>query len=140
MRACHPWITALAVVVGLGCWIGSVPALGEDVPDLPGITSPDETPEGCVSCHTGTMLLKNKLAALKHRNIDSKVNVIPDDCKSCHTEEQGLESLAMIAHSMHYAAGSKSDFVSKHGGHCLNCHAMATGSGEVTVKSGARNW
>ena len=114
-------------------------ALAAEVPELPGITSPDESPEGCVSCHKDEMRLDKKLAALKHRKID-KVAVIPDDCKTCHVEDEGLESIAMIAHSMHYAMGSKSDFVTRHGGSCLNCHAMATGSGEVTVKSGAKNW
>lgn len=140
MRARRPWISVVATVAALGCWMGLAPALGEDLPDLPGITSPDDAPEGCVSCHKGAMSLKNKLAALKHRNIDSEVKVIPDDCKSCHSEEEGLESLAMIAHSMHYASISNSEFITKHKGSCLNCHMMATGSGEVTVKSGAKNW
>jgi hypothetical protein len=111
-----------------------------DVPELPGITSPDPYPEGCVSCHKGELLLKTKLDALKHRNIDAKVAVIPTDCKKCHSEEGGMDPLANIAHSMHYASGSKSDFVTRYNGSCLNCHQVATGSGEVTVKSGKRNW
>jgi hypothetical protein len=111
-----------------------------DVPTLPGITSPDPYPEGCVSCHKGELLLKTKLDALKHRNIDSKVAVIPNDCEKCHSEEGGMDPMANIAHSMHYASGSKSDFVAKYNGSCLNCHQVATGSGEVTVKSGKRNW
>lgn len=131
---------AMALLATLSLGALAPAAFGVDVPDLPGITSPDESPEGCVSCHKGAMNLKTKLAALKHRKLDDKIVTIPDDCKTCHVEEEGLESMSMIAHSMHYAAGSKSDFVTRHGGHCLNCHAMATGSGEVTVKSGARNW
>jgi len=107
---------------------------------LPGITLNDPNPEGCVSCHKGEMSLKTKLAALKHRNIDGKVNVVPDDCKSCHTEEEGLESMSAISHSMHYASLSSSEFVTKHQGSCLHCHALATGSGEVKVKSGKKNW
>jgi len=140
MRSLKSWIAALAVVVAFAGWAGALPATADDLPDLPGITSPDEAPEGCVSCHTGAMNLKNKLAALKHRNIDGKVEVIPDDCKSCHSEDQGLESMAMIAHSMHYASISNSEFITKHKGSCLNCHMMATGTGEVTVKSGPKNW
>lgn len=140
MRLLNPRFAAVAAGAALGCWIWPGPATGEDLPDLPGITSPDDAPEGCVSCHTGAMVLKNKLAALKHRDIDAKVKIIPDDCKSCHSEDQGREPLSMIAHSMHYASISNSEFITKHKGSCLNCHMMATGSGEVTVKSGAKNW
>ena len=140
MRSLKSWIAAVAIVVAFGGWMGAPPATADDVPDLPGITSPDEAPEGCVSCHKGAMSLKSKLAALKHREIDDKVQVIPDDCKSCHSEDQGLESMAMIAHSMHYASISNSEFITKHKGSCLNCHMMATGSGEVTIKSGQKNW
>jgi hypothetical protein len=130
-------LASLLVAAALGA---SWNARGADAPYLPGITSSDPNPEGCVSCHKGTMLLKTKLDALKHRNIDGKVEVIPTDCKSCHSEEGGLDTIGNIAHSMHYASGSTSDFVVKHQGSCLNCHALATGNGEVTVKSGKRNW
>ena len=115
-------------------------AAGADAPYLPGITSNDPNPEGCVSCHKGDTSLKNKLAELKHRNVDSKVNVIPGDCGSCHTEDEGLDTMSQIAHSMHYAAGSKSEFVTKHQGSCLHCHQLSTGDGAVTVKSGNKNW
>ena len=107
---------------------------------LPGITSDDTNPQGCVSCHKGETSLKAMLAALKHRNIDDQVAVIPDDCKDCHTADQGLDSMSMIGHSMHYAALSSSEFVTQHQGSCLHCHALATGTGEVTVKSGKKNW
>lgn len=140
MRALTLGIAGWAVVLAFGGGMCAGQAAAEDLPDLPGITSPDEAPEGCVSCHKGAMSLKSKLAALKHREIDDKVQVIPDDCKSCHSEDQGLESMAMIAHSMHYASISNSEFITKHKGSCLNCHMMATGSGEVTIKSGAKNW
>jgi len=107
---------------------------------LPGVTSDDPNPQGCVSCHKGETSLKAMLAALKHRNIDGKVEVIPDDCKNCHTEDEGLDSMSMIAHSMHYASLSSSEFVTQHQGSCLHCHSLATGTGEVKVKSGKKNW
>jgi len=119
---------------------GTASGAETDVPELPGITSPDPYPEGCVSCHQGTLLLKTMLAALKHRNIDAKVAVIPNDCKTCHSEEGGMDPMSNVAHSMHYASGSKSDFVTRYNGSCLNCHQVATGNGEVTMKSGKRNW
>lgn len=130
-------------VVGLlfiGSLVGGGVALGADEPYLPGITSNDPNPEGCVSCHKGEASLKKMLTALQHRNVDSKISIVPDDCKSCHKEDEGLDTMAQIAHSMHYAAGSKSDFVVKHKGSCLNCHQLSTGDGAVTVKSGKKNW
>lgn len=107
---------------------------------LPGLTSTDETPEGCVSCHKGQRHLKAMLDALEHRDMGGKIKTVPDDCKSCHEDDDELEALGPVAHSMHYARGSKSDFVVKHGGSCLHCHALSTGTGEVTVKSGPKNW
>lgn len=140
MNKCLVRVVCLAGLV-LAMQVGPAGiAVGADAPYLPGITSNDPNPEGCVSCHKGEMSLKNKLAGLQHRSIEGKVTIIPDDCKSCHNKDEGLESMAMIAHSMHYASGSSSDFVAKHQGSCLNCHQLATGTGEVTVKSGKKNW
>lgn len=136
-------IICMIGVLGLlltGSLVGGQVAFGAGEPYLPGITSNDPNPEGCVSCHKGETSLKKMLTALQHRNVDSKVNIVPDDCKSCHKEDEGLDTIAQIAHSMHYAAGSKSDFVSKHQGSCLNCHQLSTGDGAVTVKSGKKNW
>jgi hypothetical protein len=129
-------IAALALLAQTGVW-GTASAADAY---LPGITGEDPNPQGCVSCHKGEMSLKAKLATLKHRNIDDKVDIVPDDCKSCHVEDEGLDSIAMISHSMHYARLSSSEFVTEHQGSCLNCHALATGTGEVTVKSGKKNW
>ena len=125
-------IGALGVLLA-GSLVGGGVAFGAEEPYLPGITSNDPNPEGCVSCHKGETSLKKMLATLQHRNVDSKVNIVPDDCASCHKEDEGLDTMAQIAHSMHYAAGSKSDFVSKHQGSCLNCHQLSTGDGAVTA-------
>lgn len=130
----------VAAMLLAGSLFGGGVALGADEPYLPGITSNDANPEGCVSCHKGEMSLQKKLAALKHRNVDAKVSIVPDDCKTCHKEDEGLDTMAQIAHSMHYAAGSKSDFVVRHKGSCLHCHQLSTGDGVVTVKSGKKNW
>lgn len=130
---------AMALAV-LACALATVAVAETPPPELPGITAPDKTPDGCVSCHKGSSTLKKMLAGLDHRSIDGKVNVVPDDCKECHGKEEDTDTLAQIAHSMHYASGSRSEFVIKHDGSCLACHAMSTGDGAVTVKSGARNW
>jgi len=56
------------------------------------------------------------LAVLRHRNIDGKVEGIPDDCENCHTEDEGLDSMSKIAHSKRYASLSSSQFVTRHQG------------------------
>lgn len=136
------WMAAMAAWFMVAGCLPAGPAFGADpeVPSVPGVSGPDTMPNGCVSCHTGKSNLSARLAALQHRDMSGKVTVVPDDCKSCHTEDSGLESMSMISHSMHYASGSSSDFVAQYGGQCLHCHAMATGSGEVTVKKGPKNW
>lgn len=128
---------ALAV---LACVATAIAMAETPLPELPGITAPDETPDGCVSCHKGSRTLKKMLEGLDHRSLEGKVDVVPDDCKECHGKDDDTDTLAHIAHSMHYASGSRSEFVIKHDGSCLACHAMSTGDGTVTVKSGARNW
>lgn len=134
--------TPLIAVLLAGALSAAGAALAADPPKayLPGLTSEDEAPNGCVSCHTGKRHLKAMLDALDHRDMGDTIRLVPDDCKSCHEDDDELEALGPVAHSMHYARGSKSEFVVKHGGSCLHCHALATGSGEVTVKSGPKNW
>jgi hypothetical protein len=139
----HKRFTTPVLVAGLACaWLLGATALAADPPKafLPGLTVPDESPQGCISCHTGKRTVKAMLDALDHRDMGDKIRIVPDDCKSCHEDDKDLEALGPVAHSMHYARGSKSEFVVKHGGSCLNCHALATGTGEVTVKSAPKNW
>ncbi|MCU0976083.1 MAG: hypothetical protein MUC71_07190 [Steroidobacteraceae bacterium] len=139
----HARSATLVLAAGLaGAWLLGATAFAADPPKayLPGLTAPDEAPQGCVSCHKGSRNLKVMLDALDHRDMGDKIKVVPDDCKSCHEDDDELEALGPVSHSMHYARGSKSDFVVKHGGSCLNCHALSTGTGEVTTKSGPTNW
>jgi hypothetical protein len=143
MAMIHTRLVSLVLVAGLaGAWLLGATAFAADPPKayLPGLTAPDEAPEGCVSCHKGKRTLKVMLDALDHRDMGDKIKVVPDDCKSCHEDDKDLEALGPVSHSMHYARGSKSDFVVKHGGSCLNCHALSTGTGEVSIKSGPKNW
>jgi hypothetical protein len=139
----HPRVPSLVLAAGLACaLLLATAAFAADPPKayLPGLTVDDEAPNGCVSCHKGQRNLKAMLDALDHRDMGDKIKVVPDDCKACHEDDDELEALGAVSHSMHYARGSKSDFVLKHGGSCLNCHALSTGTGEVTVKSGPKNW
>lgn len=109
-------------------------------PILPGIVGKDTKPNGCVSCHTGQHTLNKDLAAAKHKNVDAKTKVVPTDCKSCHKADGDIDSLAQMAHLVHYADGEKSEFVREYGGQCLHCHAIDLKTGDAKVKSGAKNW
>jgi hypothetical protein len=142
MSAWSVWRVASISLLGAAVLLLGATVHAADPPKayLPGITSTDESPDGCVSCHKGDKTVKKMLDALKHRDMKDKVNSVPEDCKSCHNEADGLEPMTLIAHSMHYAKGSKSEFVTRYQGSCLHCHAVSTGSGHVTVKSGPKNW
>ena len=84
------------------------------LPDLPGVTTPDKTPRGCVDCHANrperkkdsrlpTLLAQwkngadpkvlekaqaaapaNRILAGKHPDIAAQIQVIPNDCLMCH--------------------------------------------------------
>ena len=142
MTARSAWRVASISLLGAAVLLLGATVQAADPPKayLPGITSTDESPAGCVSCHTGDKTVKKMLDAFKHPDMKDTVKSVPEDCKSCHNEDEGLEPMTRIAHSMHYAKGSKSEFVTRHQGSCLHCHAVSTGSGHVTVKSGPKNW
>jgi len=99
----------------------------------------DAYPEGCVSCHAeADMTVGAMLAELGHKKIDNMVETVPTDCFECHSEDGGFGELYEFIHPAHYAADSK--FVAEFEGKCTHCHAMDVESGEVSVKSGAKNW
>ncbi len=98
-----------------------------------------DSPNGCVSCHTGDRAIGSLLEEAGHVDIAGKVNNVPGDCKSCHDGDV-MDGIGNVAHWTHFDKGSANEFVSKHGGECTHCHKMDTQSGEVSVKSGAKNW
>jgi cytochrome c5 len=107
---------------------------------LPGIIAKDVMPAGCVSCHAGPHVMNKDLAAIKHKNVDAKVKVLPTDCGSCHKPGAEVGGLAQVTHLAHYSGGEKSKFVREYGGQCLHCHAIDLESGDPKIKSGPRNW
>jgi hypothetical protein len=89
-------------------------AADNNKPFLPGITVPDEHPNGCVDCHKvsggNDHRLNVELADVDgHPKIDAIVKNVPQDCLMCQ-------------------------------GACLNCHALNPGSGKMSVKNGPKNW
>ena len=118
----------------------STPASAPATITLPGVTGKDANPNGCVSCHTGTETLNKVLAKAKHKNVDAKTKVVPDDCAKCHEPDGDIDSLQTVVHSTHYGDAARNAFVTRHGGQCLHCHAMDPESGAVAIKNGAKNW
>lgn len=113
-------------------------------PTLIGINSKDPFPSGCVSCHIKLpdkdVRLNVMLAKVgKHPNITSVVKVVPTDCAKCH-KEGSARSLSVSSHKMHFQNPTKSEFISKFGGQCLNCHKLDAKTFKMSVKSGAKNW
>jgi mono/diheme cytochrome c family protein len=116
------------------------------VPYLPGITTADEHPNGCVDCHKNQgegqdFRLNVSLAKLgKHPKIDAIVKKLPEDCMMCHREGGKVSPLFLMLHKAHYENGNNSPFIKFYQGSCLNCHKLDAASGKMTVKSGPKNW
>ena len=82
--------TILSLVAGLALFGGAV-ALSAQSVDLPGITTKDAYPNGCVDCHVAlggdkAPLVTAELAKVSgHPKIDKIVKTVPKDCATlCH--------------------------------------------------------
>ena len=82
--------TILSLVAGLAVLGGSVTLSAQSV-DLPGITTKDAYPNGCVDCHVApggdkSALVTVELAKVSgHPKIDKLVKTVPKDCATlCH--------------------------------------------------------
>lgn len=115
-------------------------------PFLPGLTSKDEHPNGCVDCHTNQgegkdYRLPAELAKIKgHPKIEKIVKTVPKDCTMCHKESGKVPALNLVLHKVHYARPADNAFVNFYKGACLNCHALDVDTGDMSVKSGQKNW
>ena len=113
---------------------------------LPGLTSTDENPKGCVDCHTNAggkdTRLNAVVAGIKgHPNIAKVVKTLPKDCMMCHKEGSKVPALGVVLHKAHYGPDpAKSAFVTTYQGACLNCHKLDLVGGVMTLKSGPANW
>jgi hypothetical protein len=77
---------------------------------------------------------------MRHRNVDQRTETVPNDCAECHSEEGGHSTLSEFNHIVHFEAPERNAFLRDHDGNCLHCHALDAGTGEVTMKSGPKNW
>ncbi len=98
--------------------------------------------EGCTDCHDGTAVptVGAVLEALGHPDVGPDTEVVPEDCSDCHSEEGGLWLLSEVAHMAHFREPADNGFVQEFDGDCRHCHVMDGETGEVDVKSGAKNW
>ena len=139
-------ILFLVLLVGLFMSVSTVLMAAEGAqPFLPGITSVDEHPNGCVDCHKNggegkDYRLNVSLAAIGHVKIDAIVKTIPNDCMICHKEGSKAEEIQVRLHEAHYNNPDKNHFVAFYQGACLNCHKLDVASGEMSFKSGPKNW
>ena len=114
-------------------------------PFLPGVTSQDERPNGCIDCHRGAASETDRIDVILakldgHPNVAPITKRVPDDCRLCHKPKMPGGTLSFITHLQHYEDPADSDFISSYDGACLSCHALDLNTGEITIKSGAKNW
>ncbi len=112
---------------------------------LPGITSSDDHPNGCIDCHKSTdggdYRLNVELEDMGgHPDVTNIVKTLPDDCMFCHKEGVKAGELNVITHQGHYHNPGDNHFVSGYQGACLHCHALNTRTWEMSIKSGSKNW
>lgn len=113
---------------------------------LSGITVEDAHPNGCVDCHSQQSdghhdridIVVNAIA--DHPNITPIVKKVPEDCAMCHRPGVAAGALNTQVHRIHYENPGENHFIADYNGECLACHALNTATGEMTVKSGQKNW
>jgi hypothetical protein len=138
------------------------------LPDLPGITTPDRTPNGCVDCHRNNpeqktdarlthymekwregaspkLLAKAQAAAPegtklsgKHPDAASLIAVIPTDCLKCHSGNSKLAPPFKKLLHTIHLTGGSS-FLATYKGTCTNCHKLDQKTGAWSLGSGPEN-
>ena len=136
-------LVSITVVFLLGGALALVWA--NDAPELSGITVEDKYPNGCIDCHNDAggeeiRRLDVILEELDHTNVSALTKIVPDDCARCHKEGTSIGGLNKQTHRIHYENPSENDFIDDFQGECLACHALNSATGEVTTKSGLKNW
>ena len=137
-------VTMAMAIVGLIVVLGA--SSDDGAPFLPGVTVTDEHPDGCVDCHKNAgeghdYRLNVSLRSVEgHPDITNLVKTLPDDCAMCHRASTPAGPLNLITHKDHYRDPSENHFITGYQGACLNCHSVDAATGEMTMKSGAKNW
>ena len=152
--------TALSAHTGLNA------ATEVKMSDIPGITTPDKTPNACVDCHVNVpgkgdyrlpsiiaqwkngvdpkVLPKAKAAAPegktivgKHPDVAARITTIPDDCLTCHgRDSKNAPPFAKLLHAIHLVGGEENHFLAVYKGNCTNCHKLDQKTGTWRIGSG----
>ena len=144
MKSSRIFVILSFMAIAALCMSVSVAAAGTAF--LPGLTSTDDNPKGCVDCHANVggkdRRLNTVVAGIKgHPNIAKVVKNLPKDCGMCHKEGSKVPALGVVLHKAHYGPDpAKSAFVATYQGACLNCHKLDVAAGAMTLKSGPANW
>ena len=138
-------VGALGLAIAVGTIYASPPYQKAAGVGLPGITTKDAFPKGCVSCHVkasgGDLRLNVGLKKVKgHPDVAGMVKTVPKDCGMCHKAGPTPAPLKTALHKAHYGKKGASLFVKKYQGSCLSCHSLNTKTGAMTTKSGPKNW
>jgi cytochrome c553 len=134
---------------------------------IPGLTSTDAFPTGCVDCHVrqaagtdariSTLLGQwngkiepRRLEAMqvaatkgvtlkgKHPPVASGLKDIPASCAKCHIRDsKSVPPLARVMHAIHLLRGEQNTFLTKFSGECTHCHKLSKTTATWSLPSGA---
>lgn len=154
-----------AICVAL--WTSGAIAAPPSARAIPGLTSTDAFPTGCVDCHVrqtagtdariSTLLGQwngkiepRRLAAMqvaapkgvtlkgKHPPVASGLKDIPASCAKCHTKDsKSVPPLAQVMHAIHLLRGEQNTFLTKFSGECTHCHKLNKTAATWSLPSGA---
>jgi cytochrome c553 len=143
MKKARTWV--LFGLLALGVVMVALALSGATAADsayLPGLLQADSFAKGCVDCHKvdGKNDYRITVSLPKDHPDVSKLKTVPNDCASCHKRGGAGPELQTLMHETHYRNTEKNGFVLYYKGACLNCHAVDVKTGQVSVKSGPKNW
>ena len=161
-------LALLAVLCALPLW--TIAAVGQTagpaLRQIPGITSKDAYPNGCVDCHVsskdGDMRLSTRMSTLttavpapllaktraasadaskikgKHPVVPNVKTNTPQTClAACHkTGSTIAPPLGQLMHAIHLVGGAQNKFLTSYQGECTHCHKLDQKTGVWKVASG----
>lgn len=132
---------------------------------IPGITTDDKFPRGCIDCHTNRpelnldkisslmqgltakveagLLAKAQAAAPsgvtlkgKHPPVAFALKNIPASCMTCHGKSaKSAPPFAQMLHNIHLTGGDQNRFLTVYQGECTHCHKLNPATGLWSMPS-----
>lgn len=113
------------------------------VPEIPGITAKDTTPNGCSDCHRKVSpdrdySLAAEIAAMVKAGTHPKVpdrmlQDLPKQCVTCHKPDS-KHPFGAVLHKAHLVGGADNHFITHYQGQCTYCHSLDPQTGSIKVK------